>query len=134
MKRLSVLAAALVVLALASSALAQGQVEIRSTTPDQGRHFEIIQPSPATREASKPREADFYRDDIRVRHVPAFIEPFTTVTKGGTLIGASGWTAPATPVGSLVSQGNQQTNGWFSLGITFIWDWAPAAGPVSAPR
>ena len=134
MKGLSVLGGFGVILALAAPAFAQGQVEIRSTTPDQGKHFEIVQPSPATREASKPREADFYGDDVRVRHEPAFIEPFTTVTSEGTLIGVSGWTAPAAPVGSLVSQGNQQTSGWLSFGVTFIWDWVPAARPVSAPR
>ena len=75
-------AAGATLLALAGSALAQSGVEMR-TAPQAGPHFEIVPPSPATREASKPSDADFYRDDVRLRHEPAFIEPFVGRTKGG---------------------------------------------------
>lgn len=121
-------------LAVVPGAFAQGQVEIGTTAPTP--RFEIEPPSPAEREATKPREADFYREDIRVRHQPAFIEPFVGRTKDGDEYGASGWTAPATPVGSLASQGYQQTTGWFSLGFSFVFDWPRPAAPVrrTVPR
>jgi hypothetical protein len=120
--------------ALAAPALAQSQVEVRSSAPESQKRFEIVAPPPAAREATRPPEADFYREDQRVPYEPAFIEPFVGTTKGGTKIGASGWTAPQTPVGSLASQGYQQTNGWFALGITFIWDTQqPATARPSTP-
>lgn len=119
---------------LAGSAAAQSDVEMRSV-PRQAPHFEIVPPGPATREASRPTDADFYREDVRVRHEPAFIEPFVGRTKGGNEVGVSGWTTPNPPVGSLASQGYQQANGWFALGITFLFDYPPkAARPASAPR
>ena len=127
-------AGAAILLALAGSAQAQSGVEMR-TAPQAGPHFEIVPPSPATREASKPNDADFYRDDVRLRHEPAFIEPFVGRTKGGNEVGLSGWTAPNPPVGSLASQGYQQANGWFALGVTFLFDYPPKAPrPASAPR
>ena len=66
---------------------------------------------------------------------PALIEPFVGTTKSGSKYGASGWTSPQTPVGSLASQGYQQNNGWFGFGFTFIWDSGPAptARPAAAP-
>jgi hypothetical protein len=116
-------------------ALAQSGVEMR-TTPEHGHRFEIAPQGPAAREATRPRDADFYREDVRVRHEPAFVEPFVTRTPGGNEVGLSAWTAPAPPVGSLNSQGNGQTNGWFSFGITFLFDYPPrpASRPASAPR
>ena len=122
-------------LAMSGPALGQGQVEIR-TTPDQGPRFEIVPQGPATRETTKPNDADVYRDDVRVRHEPAFIEPFATGTQGGNEVGLSGWTAPATPVGSLASQGYYQNNGWFALGISFTFDAPPrpTTRPASPPR
>ncbi len=124
-----------VLLALVGSAPAQSDVEMR-TAPQPGPRFEIVPPSPATREVTKPREADFYRDDVRVRHEPAFVEPFTGRTEGGNEYGLSGWTSPNPPVGSLASQGHQQSNGSFALGITFLFDYPPraAARSVSARR
>ncbi len=113
-------------LALWGSAQAQGEVEMR-TGPGQQPRFEIVPPGPATREVTKPREADSYRDDVRVRHEPAFIEPFVGRTEAGNEFGLSGWTAPNPPVGSLASQGHQQSNGWFALGITFLFDYPPKA-------
>src|SRR5512134_3452738 len=106
------LAAALLVLGLVSPAFAQGQVEIQATAPEKPAQIRIEEPTPATREATRPREADFYGTDVRVRHQPAFIEPFMGETEGGTKYGLSGWTAPSTPVGSLVSQEPWARPGW----------------------
>jgi hypothetical protein len=119
-----------------SPAAAQAPVEIRATAPEKPRQIHIVEPSSATREATRPREADFYGEDVRVRHEPAFIEPFVGETSGGAKYGLSGWTAPATPVGSLVSQGERQTSGWPSLGFTVVWGSAPTGPPrrVSDPR
>jgi hypothetical protein len=128
--------AALLTGALVAPALAQSQVEVRSHAPEPQKRFEIVAPPPAAREATRPPEADFYREDQRVPYEPAFIEPLVGTTKGGTKIGASGGTSPQTPVGSLSSQGYQQTNGWFALGITFIWDTQqpPTARPSTPAR
>ena len=124
-----------IALALAAPALAQRPVEMETAPPHPPR-FEIVPPSPSTREATRAPEADFYREDIRVRHEPAFIEPFVGRTKAGNEYGLSGWTSPNIPVGSLASQGYQQDSGWFAIGITFLFDYPPkaAARPVSAPR
>jgi hypothetical protein len=103
------------------------------TTPQPAPRFEIVPQGPAAREATKPREADFYREDVRVRQEPAFIEPFVTRTPGGNEVGLSGWTAPEVPVGSLASRAYQQNNGWFALGITFIWNSPPRVPPRPAP-
>ena len=123
------------ILGEAAPTRAQSQVEME-TAPGHVPRLEIAPQGPATREATRPSEADFYRDDIRVRHEPAFIEPFVTKTKSGNEIGLSGWTSPAVPVGSLASQGYGQNNGWLSLGITFVWDSPPRVpgAPAKAPR
>ena len=119
-----------------SPAIAQSPVEIQATAPEKPPQVRIVEPTPATREASRPREADFYREDVRVRHQPAFIEPFVGQTQGGTKYGLSGWTAPSTPVGSLVSQEPWARTGWFALGVTIVWDSPPAGAVrrVSDPR
>lgn len=115
---------------------AQSPVEIRATAPEKPPQLRIVEPSPATREATRPREADFYREDVRVRHEPAFIEPFVGQTQGGTKYGLSGWTSPTTPVGSYVSQEPWARSGWPSLGFTVVWDSVPAGSTrrVSDPR
>ena len=115
---------------------AQSSVEISTTAPEKPPQLRIEEPSPATREATRPREADFYREDVRVRHQPAFIEPFIGETEGGTKYGLSGWTSPATPVGSYVSQEPWSRGGWFALGLTIVWDSVPPASTrrVSNPR
>ena len=132
--RRAALAAALT-LAMSGPALAQGQVEMR-TVPEPGPRLEIVPQGPAARETTRPNDADAYRDDVRVRHEPAFVEPFATRTEGGQEVGLSGWTAPATPVGSLASQGYGQNNGWFAIGISFTFDAPPrpTTRPASAPR
>ena len=123
------------VLGLTGAALAQSGVEME-TVPAPAPRFEIVPPSPTTREASKPAEAGFYREDIRVRHEPAFIEPFVGRTRGGNQYGLSGWTAPNIPVGSLASQGYQNDSGVLALGITFLFDYPPkpVTHPAAAPR
>jgi len=123
-------------LGAATPAIAQGPVEIQASAPEKPPQIRIVEPSPATREATRPREADFYGTDVRVRHEPAFIEPFVGQTQGGTKYGLSGWTSPSTPVGSLVSQEGWARGGWPSLGITVVWDSIPAASArrVSDPR
>ncbi len=130
------LAGAALVLALGGPAFGQGPVEMKSTTPAPPKQFEIITPGPAAREASRVPDANFYPEDQRVPYNPALIEPFVDTTKGGTTYGASAWTSPQTPVGSLASQIYHQNNGWFGFGITFIWDSPapPAVRPAPAPR
>lgn len=121
---------------MAAPAHAQSPVEIRATAPEKPPQLRIVEPGPATREATRPREADFYREDVRVRHEPAFIEPFVGQTQGGTKYGLSGWTSPATPVGSYVSQEPWARGGWFALGFSVVWDSVPAGSVrrVSNPR
>jgi len=121
----------------ASPAIAQTPVEIQASAPEKPPQIRIEEPTAATREATRPREADFYGTDVRVRYQPAFIEPFVGQTQGGTKYGLSGWTSPSTPVGSLVSQEPwARSPGWFSLGLTVVWDSPPAASTrrVSDPR
>ena len=127
------LAAAALAGGLTPSASAQAPVEIKSSAPAPPRQFEIVAPGPASREASRVPDAEFYGQDQRVPYDPAFIEPFVGTTKGGTKYGASAWTAPETPVGSLASQAYHQNNGWFSFGITFIWDSGPPTVRPSSP-
>jgi hypothetical protein len=113
----------------------QAPVELKSTAPAPEHRFEIVTPGPSAREITRVPDADFYREDQRVPYQPAFIEPFVGKTKGGSTFGASAWTAPETPVGSLASRGYQQNNGWFGFGITFIWDSpAPPSGRPSRAR
>jgi hypothetical protein len=131
-----VVGAGLLTMMMAGPASAQNPVEIRATAPEKPPQLRIVEPSPATREATRPREADFYREDVRVRHEPAFIEPFVGQTRGGTKYGLSGWTSPTTPVGSYVSQEPWARSGWFALGFTVVWDSVPSASTqrVSNPR
>ena len=128
--------AGLLTATMAGAAWAQNPVEIRATAPEKPPQLRIVEPSPATREATRPREADFYREDVRVRHEPAFIEPFVGETRGGTKYGLSGWTSPTTPVGSYVAQEPWARSGWPALGITVVWDSVPSAATqrVSNPR
>src|SRR5512144_1511068 len=122
-----VVGAGLLTMMMAGPASAQNPVEIRATAPEKPPQLRIVEPSPATREATRPREAGVYREDGRVRHEPAFIEPFVGETRGGTKYGLSGWTSPTTPVGSHVSQEPWARSGWPALGFTVVWDSVPAA-------
>ena len=131
-----VIGSGLLFVTMAAPATAQSPIEIRATAPEKPQQLRIVEPSEATRESTRPREADFYREDVRVRHEPAFIEPFVGQTQGGTKYGLSGWTSPTTPVGSYVSQEPWARSGWPALGITVVWDSVPAASTprVSNPR
>lgn len=133
MRHHAALAALAVALGTWASASAQSAVEIRKT-PEATPRFEIVPLDPEAKNATRPSDADFYRDDVRVRQEPAFIEPFVDRTAEGNEYGLSGWTAPAVPVGSLASQGYQQTNGWFSLGFTFVFDYPPKVAPQPAAK
>jgi len=123
-------------LALSGTASAQNPVEIRATAPEKPAQIHIVEPSPATREQTRPREAEFYGTDVRVKHEPAFIEPFVGQTAGGTKYGLSGWTSPSPPVGSYVSQEPWARTGWPAIGISVVWDSVPATSTqrVSNPR
>lgn len=133
------LAVGLAVQFVAAPAGAQNPVEIRTKAPapEKPQQVHIVEPGPATREVTRPREADFYPgSDVRLRHEPAFIEPFAGETQGGTKYGLSGWTSPATPVGSYVAQESWARTGWPALGFSIVWNTAPLAPAtrVSDPR
>src|SRR6266478_4677264 len=70
-------------LAVTSPAAAQAPVEIRATAPEKPRQIHIVEPSPATRGASRPSVAECYGEDERVSPEPACIEPFVWGTRGG---------------------------------------------------
>jgi hypothetical protein len=113
----------LAVLVSAGPAAAQAQVQVRtSPQPAPGPRFEITAPGPAVREAPRPREAEHYREDVRVRHEPAFIEPFTGRPASGPVktYGLSGWTAPPAPGGAAVVQA--PNGGWFGFGFSLVWE------------
>jgi hypothetical protein len=76
-----------------------------------------------TREATHPRENEFYRDDLKVRHEPGFIEPMTVRPQSGPIkkIGASGWTSPP-GTGALPQVLHQEFSGWFGFGISAVWE------------
>ena len=115
-------AAALLTLAAASPVLSQASLDVKtSTPPGDPRELEIVAPSPGAREVSRPREADFYREDIRVRHEPGFVEPLTARPASGPIkkVGLSGWTAPPGR-GDGVAQ--HETSGWFGFGLSIIWE------------
>ena len=111
--------ASLPILGAVTPAGAQATTELRATTyPGE---LELIAPSPGTREVTRPREADFYREDIRVRHDPGFVEPLTARPKSGPIkkIGLSGWTAPPGVVDRTVQR---EASGWFGFGLSFTWE------------
>ena len=109
----------LLVLGGASSASAQSAVEVRATAlPGE---LEIVAPSPGSRDVSRPRESDFYREDVRVRHDPGFVEPLSATPKAGRIkkIGLSGWTAPPGRGDGVVQH---EVNGWFGFGLSLTWE------------
>jgi hypothetical protein len=116
----------LLILGVPSGALAQGQ----APSPQEGTQFEIQAPAPAVREATRPRDSEFYPEDIRTRHEPTFIAPLTT-TLMGRRVGLSGWTAPPGR-GDLTVQ--REVTGWFAIGITMILDAPEPPVPAVTPR
>jgi hypothetical protein len=119
---LGVVVASLLTLALAGPASTQTNLDVKtSPPPGDPRELEIVAPSPGAREVNRPREADFYREDIRVRHEPGFVEPLTARPASGPIkkVGLSGWTAPPGR-GDGVAQ--HETSGWFGFGLSIIWE------------
>lgn len=115
-------------------------MEITAPPPVRAPRPELIVPGQPP-DVTRPREQDFYADEIRVRHDPAFIVPFSTTVSTGlktaVRFGLSGWTAPRGR-GDLVIA--RDVPGWFALGFSFVWDVpvAPvtpaAAPPAPTPR
>lgn len=115
-------------------AFAQGQVEITAPPPERAPRPEFIIPGQPP-DITRPREQGYYADDIRVRHDPAFIVPFsTTVSTGPRTVarfGLSGWTAPQGRGNYLMAR---EVPGWLAIGFSFVWDIPVQPGPPgSAP-
>jgi hypothetical protein len=131
-------------LALAGGAVAQ-EIEIEAEPPaavpeaPPPRQLEVLTP-PGAREITRPRESDFYPEDIRVRLEPAFIQPFTNIPPHGpkpaVQFGLAGWTAPNTPVAH--HEGYFHENqGWFALGFAVVWggpEKKATPTPAGSPR
>lgn len=111
-------------LAGAGHAAAQSKMDVKASAPKppgDPRELEIVAPSPGARDVSRPREADFYREDIRVQHEPGYVEPLTARPASGPVkkIGLSGWTAPPGR-GDGIAQ--HETSGWFGFGLSITWE------------
>jgi len=115
------LAAGLVLFPVAPGWAQEGQVEIVAPLPERVRPPEFVLPGQPP-QITRPREADFRPDNIRTRHDPAFIAPFTTTVRTGpnaaVRVGLSGWTAPPGRGDLLMAR---ETSGWFALGFTLVW-------------
>ena len=109
---------------IVASAAAQDQLKIIAPPPpppEQGPAEFVIPGQPA--QLTRPREQDFYPDQIRSRHDPAFIAPFTTTIPTGPTtgvrVGLSGWTAPAVPGENVLKR---EAGGVLAFGLSFAWD------------
>jgi len=118
----------LLVLALSggivTSAAAQDQLKIIAPPPpppEQGGPEFVIPGQPT--QLTRPSEQDFYPNQIKSRHDPAFIAPFTTTIptgpRTGVRVGLSGWTAPAVPGENLLKR---EASGSLAFGLSFAWD------------
>src|SRR5438309_9969945 len=100
------------------------QIEIKAKPPEQAPKLEIV-PPPGAKEITRPRESDFYPDDIRVPLDPAFIEPFAAVKQTGpnsaVQMGLAGWTSPNTPVPQ-GADAFRDDPGWSALGFAIARD------------
>jgi hypothetical protein len=96
-------------------------VDVQTGATPSDRNLEIIAPEPGAQDVTRPREADFYPEDVRVRHGPGFVEPLTVRPKIGPVkkVGVSGWTAPPGRGDGIVQR---EINGWFGFGISVIWE------------
>src|SRR5262245_20714408 len=114
----------------------KGPVELRSLIPEPFRGLQVVTPGPTARELTRPRDLDFYAEDQRIPHNPAFLEPFTTTTPSGSAkMGVSAYTAPQTPLGPLSGVNPLVNMGSLSIGFTVIWDLLPPeAAPTAPPR
>jgi hypothetical protein len=110
-------------------AFAQAQVEITAPPPERAPLEEFVIPG-LPPDVSRPREQDFYPDDVRTRHDPAFIAPLSTTIPTGprtaARVGLSAWTAPK---GRGDLQVSREIGGWFAVGISFVWDILVEAEP-----
>lgn len=109
---------------IVTSAAAQDQLKIIAPPPlppEKAPPEFVIPGQPA--ELTRPREQDFYPDQIRSRHDPAFIAPFTTTIptgpRTGVRVGLSGWTAPAVPGENVL---RREAGGALAFGLSFAWD------------
>ena len=109
---------------LVSAAAAQDQLKIIAPPPpppEQGGPELVIPGQPA--QLTRPHEQDFYPDQIKSRHDPAFIAPFTTTVptgpRTGVRVGLSGWTAPAVPGENVLKH---EAGGVLAFGLSFAWD------------
>lgn len=121
--------------ALFTAAPGWAQVEIVAPPPERPLiPPEIVTPGQPP-EVTHPSEADVRPDNIRTRHEPAFIVPFTATIRTGpdtaVRVGLSGWTAPP---GRGDLQLVREISGWFALGLTIASD-VPAepAKPKPSP-
>lgn len=103
----------------ATRALAQPEAEPVATP-----RFELSTPGPGPRETTRPRESEFYREDVRVPHEPAFVEPFTFKPQTGPVkkAGLALWTAPRVQGGARVTEVPEGSQGWFGFGFSLIWE------------
>ena len=119
-----VLSATLFALALTACPAGAQQIEIEKAPEPRDPRPRVI-PPPGLHEVTRPRESDFYPDDIRVRHDPAFIMPFAGQRQGArnsvVQYGLSGWTSPNTPVGHATGVA-REVPGWFAIGFSLVWD------------
>ncbi len=140
--RSTFLAFVTLVLALAPGAAVAQQIDIETSIPQPEPpgppalpRPEIV-PPPGAREITRPREADFQPQDIRVRIDPAFIEPFTTVRqtspKTAVRFGLAGWTAPQAGVHQAEGVVHE-SQGVLALGFSIIWDVPVEPPPALKP-
>jgi len=120
--RMGIMVLGLVLTAVGSALAQTSPVEVKTSTPADPRELEIVTPAPGSRDVTRPREADFYPNDVRVPYDPGFVEPLTTRPKSGPIkrVGVSGWTAPAGRGDGYAA--GQELNGWFGFGISVIWE------------
>jgi hypothetical protein len=132
-KRLAVVVAVLLSLAVAESAVAQG-VEVETTAAPPPK-FEIIRPEAPGSEITRPTDANIYRGDPVINYDPAFIEPFSKETETGRM-GLAGW---GSPVGVVTTDGptGMRQPGWLSFGFAITWGGPvrkTVVTPVASPR
>lgn len=124
--------AAAVVTMLAVGVGRAEQVEIEAPPPRPAREPLVIPPGDHY-QATRPSDADFYREAPRVRHDPAFVRPLSSRTEtptGTGRAGVAGWTAPNPPVGS--AQVFRESSGWLSLGWAVEWGGPPPPAPPAS--
>ena len=112
------------VLTIATPAAAQVEIETR---PEPLAPDARVVPPPLHYESTRPPDADFHQGGALVEHDPAFIAPFAwryaTPDRSGRF-GLSGWTAPNTPIGPVLSVFREVT-GYLAFGLSITWDAPP---------